>query len=269
MNLKQFVKKQKVNSELAEEAWEKAGGDPDKASRLLEPARLWFKGRFGESGRSGLFMVEWDFTEEEIKSAQVVILAGKKIKGASPRLSPRAFGKKIKESQKSSKTLEGPMAALEGALESAWQEKGSKIRKTLKENDYKRLRALHRPLLNDTLDFEVGEKEMAHTLRRHMDVSEEDDRVFIPCDISVNPVKGVSFSKLKKGDEILISLKDPGASSPEVRDAWRRAQKLADKKGFIPAELKSGKKSDSGKINLKLKIMPGVWADVTLSLIHI
>ncbi|MFP4687382.1 MAG: hypothetical protein ACLFN5_04645, partial [bacterium] len=197
MNLKQFIKKHKVNSELAEEAWAKAQGDPDKAARLIEPARLWFKGRFSEHARSGLFMVEWDFKEKDIKSVQVVILSGKKIKGASPRLSPRAFGKKIKESLRSSKKLEGPIAALKSALEKGWTEKGGEIQKALEEGDYKRLRGLHRPLINDALDFEVGEKEMAHTMRRRLDISDEDDRVFIPCEVTVDPVSGIPFSKLK------------------------------------------------------------------------
>ena len=265
MNKKQFKKMVNVNSELAEEAWNQARGDADRAKKLIKPAKLWVKGRFSNSNRSGLFIVEMNCRERRVYNLDCVVVSRGNVEGASPRLSPKKFGKKIKSAARSSDHLEAPTDRLQSALEEFWADDDSRPRQAVKDEEFESLPNIHRSLLDDTLDFEVADREITFTLRRVIDLDEEieeseDDVIVLPCDVSINPVAGLNFSKLNKGDEILVTPEEPEGNS-EVRSAFQKVKNNTDSEGRIPAKLKSGKKTDSGDVVLKMELLPGIWGE--------
>ncbi len=265
MNKKQFIKMVDVNSELAEEAWNEARGDQKRAKKLIKPAKLWVKGRFGNSSRSGLFIVEMNCQENNVYNLDCVVISKGNVEGASPRLSPKKFGKKLESAARSSDYLEGPTSKLKTTLEEFWEGDDSRPRQAVKNEEFESLPNLHRSVLDDGLDFEVDNKEITFTLRRVIDLDEgleetEENVTVIPCDVSVSPVAGLNFSRLNKGDEILVTLEEPDGGS-EKQKAYKKAKKLTDSEGFVPAKLKSGEVTEAGNVLLKMEIMPGVWGE--------
>ncbi|MGM0381419.1 MAG: hypothetical protein ACQEP7_05485 [bacterium] len=264
MGKKEFIEQQNLNSALVEEAWEEAGGNKNKAKKLLQPAKLWVKGRFGGGDRSGLFVVEFNCRKKSVYNLDCVVVARKNMEGASPRLSPGKFGKNIKNASKSSDKIESATSKLQSALEDFWKDENSRVRETVRDQEFESLPNLHHSLLDDALDFKVENKEITFTLRRVIDQEEETDRsedeeVVLSCEVSINPVAGLNFSKLNKGDEILVSLKDPGGGSAE-QNAYKKAMKRSNTKGLVPAKLISGKSTGTGNVVLEMEIMPGIRA---------
>ncbi len=268
MNKKKFIKKQAVNSELAEAAWEEAGGDASRAKKLLQPVSVCLKGRFQASGRSGLWYFDWNAARNRLNDTDVVVLS-KKTKGTSPRLSPKAFKKNLQKAQRSSDKLSGPINKLNSRLEKLLEDESSKVVEALKDQEYDKIPPVMRTVVADTLGFDLTTNEVHYTLRRKIDkLDDEDsdkpdeDELYIPCDIPINPVKGISFGNLKKGDTIYARVDDiPTAMKDkvEVREALREIEKkISGEKELFPAKLISGRSTGSRKVELTLEITPDV-----------
>jgi len=269
LNKKKFIKKQSVNSELAAAAWEEAGGDAKRAKKLLQPVSVCLKGRFQASGRSGLWYFDWNAARSRLNDTDVVVLS-KKTEGTSPRLSPKAFKKNLQKAKRSSDKLSGPMNKLNSRLKELLEDKSSKVVEALKDQEYDKIPPVMRTIVADTLGFDLTNNEVHYTLRRKIDRVDdsessdqsEEDQLYIPCEIPINPVKGISFGKLKKGDTIYARVDDiPTAMKDkiEVREALREIEKkTTGEKELFPAKLISGKSTGSRKVELTLEITSDV-----------
>ncbi len=270
MDKKEFIDKQAVNSELAKAAWEEAGGKKE-AEELLAASTLWLKGRFLSSGRGGLWLVQWDCESDTLVRLKVVVV-GKQIEGASPRLSPSHFEKQINRLQKSSRKLPTPRDKLNNTLEEIWEDSDSAIARALEEEDYDRLPAINKTIVENTLNFELNTNEVSSTLKRKieqrdMTESEKDERLVLPCEVSIHPVKGFPIQKLRKGDKILARLPEIPTDMKnklEVKEAVKRIEKIKDEEtGLFPVKLISGKKSGDRSITLTFQLTPQVLGETS------
>ncbi len=266
MNKQQFIENQPVKASLAEMAWEESNGEPEGAQELLEPAIIWIKGRFFGGEIGGIFLIEWDLQSQELVENDCIVLNKNRVKGAAPRLSPQGFKDKFNKIARSSGRRAGIEQALKLKFAELWEDPQSRINRLIEEESFDGIAPIHKTVLRDTLEVELTDSDIHYTLRRKIEItrSDEEDKepdskqLFVPCEIIINPVKGLSINQLNRGDLIFArpgELTEESADNAELRMLHNKVKEQADEDSrYLTVKLLSGKAQDSGKVLLTFKI---------------
>ena len=267
MEKQEFLESQPLPDELVEDAWERSNGDPEEARELLSPSRLTVKGHFSttEDNISGLYMLTWDYRANTIDNFRCVMVNGTldEFQLDAPH---NEFLSKLRELEESDQLMSGYTEELEEAIRALWTGDELDVSKFQDEEEFSELLEIHRQLMDGLFDFEDPKLEHEYELTRLINdlddtegEADEDDEesVTVPsCDVHVTPVQGVSVTKLQPGDMIYVEI-------GEIPEEWAKLkpvlEDLRDESGLIPAQLRSKKHTDDGRLELEVQFGKKVY----------
>lgn len=271
MDKQEFVSSVNVDDKLAASAWEQANGDPDKAHELVETDRVIVKGRFSDpdEGFYGLFYVDWSAVKTSLNSLEVVVLSDDSIQDVDPSIKSVEFQSKVEQYQTNDAKMGGYTDQLEKALRKYWSNPQSKIRSALKSGDQDTFEGLHESFVAEALELD----ELSLVLRtdQRLRVESEtsstsspspasDREITIPCEIEINPVKGMPVSKINPGDLIYVELGEVESEKQKVVD---RLEDRKDETGMVPAKVLGKKGTAAGNLRIDVEFDDSVKGKVS------
>lgn len=262
MNKQEFIRSVTVDNNLAESAWEKAGGDEAKARELLQGERIIFKGRFSDpdEGFYGLFYLDWGQNQTSLNDLNAVVLSDKSVEDVEPSMKSAEFKTQVEQYETSSAKMGGYTDQLSGVLKNVWSNPQSDVRKALESGESDRLQGLHRTIIGEELELEelslVAESDERLKIESATPASssststatESSSRdVVLPCQIEINPVRGVPVSKISPGDMIYV---EPGEVEGSEQRVVDELENHRDDSGMIPARVRSKQSTAAGNLRI-------------------
>lgn len=273
MDKDEFLEQQSVDDDLAEEAWERADGEPEEARELLDLAQLTVKGRLFNPGSNinGVFMLTWDLAEEELANLGAVIV-NDSVETVDLEAPHEEFIRSLREVEESPKIMSGYSEELEETLQELWKNPSEELPELSDEEFEEGLVAAHETKIEEAFDFEESHLDVVLDLRRRIeidgeseegegDAAEEQETVNVPsCDVHVTPVQGVSVARLQPDDMIYVEI-------GEIPEEWSKLEPvledLRDDSGLIPARLVKKTHTEDGRLELEVQFGKKVYGSLT------
>jgi hypothetical protein len=265
-----FVANAGAPPSMAEKAWEVAEGDEDYASQLLEPHKLWVKGKFMDGGNKfgGLFFFQWNFTEKSVSDCLVMVAGADNMIEIPMDVDTAQYRDRLSLELKTGTKMGGNTEILQEALSGELTEPDSDLRSCIEAGDLAELESYIEEILVSSLDVRspvitlqpvVTRKveEMAEpSTDAAVEEEEEEERFEIPCEVEINPVKGVPLARIQIGDLIYVDLGD--VSGENVKFV-KPLNKRRDESGLIPSRLVARETTEAGTMKLTVQFARGVY----------
>ncbi|MFB6346049.1 MAG: hypothetical protein ABEK50_09790 [bacterium] len=271
MNKTEFVQSLDVSDNLAEEAWERANGDEDKAKKLLALDRLTVKGRFSdpEAGFYGLIFINWSADRDSLLELEGVVVGDDSVQNVDPSSSVKKFKRNLEGYTSSEAKMGGYTDQLESSLRKIWSNPNSDVRECVKSGTLDLLEGILEAFIAD--DLELSELSLSTDIDRklHLETTTKKAQgstsgasssdTEIPCHVEINPVKGMPVSRVNPGDHVYV---DPGNPQDYDKDVASTLENRREDNGLISAKLIAKGGTKSGKLRMEVDLGEGLKGKV-------
>ncbi len=257
---------------MAEKAWEVAEGDEDYASQLLEPHKLWVKGKFMDGGNKfgGVFFFQWNFTEKSASDCLVMVAGADNMIEIPIDVDPAQYRDRLSLELKTGTKMGGNTEILQEALSGELTDPDSALRSCIESGNLSELESYIEEILISSLDVRSPVITLQPVVTRKVEEmsdptaggpaeegeEEEEERFEIPCEVEINPVKGVPLVRIQIGDLIYVDLGDVTGENVKF---VKPLNKRRDESGLIPARLVARETTEAGTMKLTVQFAQGVY----------
>ncbi|MFP4687159.1 MAG: hypothetical protein ACLFN5_03515 [bacterium] len=268
MTKQEFVDSAGAPPKLAEKAWEVAEGDQDYAMQLLEPHKLSVKGKFMDGGNKfgGFLFFQWNYIEKSAPSCYAIVAGADNLMELPLDIDPGQFAERLSLELKSGTKMGGNTDIFQEALDNALSDQESHLRRAIEAGDLGEIEPAIAAILSDSLDVRSPVLSLQPVVSRQIEdiadttpteaQEDEEERYEIPCEIEINPVKGVPLARIQIGDLIYVDL---GNVTGENVKFVKPLNKRRDGSGLIPARLVARETTEAGTMKLVVQFAQGVF----------
>lgn len=269
MEKEEFIESQPFSDELVEKAWDRAEGNPEEAQELLGPSELTLKGHLSCSAEniSGLYLITWNYKSNSIDNFRCSVINGS-IEGFQLNTSHEDFLEKLRDLENSDQLMSGYTEELQENIRALWTSDEFDVSNTTDDEGFSELEETHRQLVGGLFDLNEFELEHNYEITRlindngeeQSDAEDEESLTVPSCDVRVTPVQGVSVTRLQPEDVIYVEI-------GEIPEEWSKLkpvlEDLRDESGLIPAQLRSKKHTDDGRLELEVQFGKKVYGSLS------
>ncbi|MGM0380540.1 MAG: hypothetical protein ACQEP7_00985 [bacterium] len=272
MDEDEFVAQVNVPEKLAEAAWKVAEGDEQQAEELLVPSTLYIKSKFKDSGGrfSGAFFIRWDFEFDEASECLAIVTGGEEGVDVSLDISPNQFGDRLSMQLQTGQRMGGNTDTLQAALEENLQNSGSALRQHIDAGEIADLDKVLAELIQNNLEINKPNVNVKAEVARKIEEMddeveaaeaeaaepEEEEQYVLPCEVEINPIRGVPLARIQIGDMIYVGLGEVEGQEEKIA---RVLQKRRDDTGLIPAKLVASNSTEAGTMELRVQFGQNVY----------
>ncbi len=271
MDKEEYAAQAGAPNKLAEVAWEVAEGDEQRADELLAPATLFIKGKFKDSGGrfGGAFFVRWNFEFQEATECMAIVTGGEEGVDISLDANPAQFSDRISMRLQTGQRMGGNTDTLQAALDEILQDGSSNLRQKIDAGEIASLEGDFMELIQENLEISKPSVNLKYKVARKIEemeeeveaveetaAEEEEEEYVLPCEVEINPVRGVPLARIQMGDMIYVDL---GNLKGQQEKIGRVLTKRKDETGLIPAKLVSSQSTEAGTMELRVQFGQNVY----------